>query len=341
MKARTLLTLALAIAVLFSIPQLANAQMGGAMSGPGSGPGTDDDEEPGPRWEQETGQQTAEKGLMFRYGRETPESSVEGEETGNDISMKLTSVRFMNGTEDLDIDPNSEEWTLTESTEDGSIQASYGTSARWKREGVLTGETSNLMIRYTYRSDENQRVLDYTLDIEEPPGEGILEIEMKVSSFQGGKACCWSENGEPNQNGMRRELTLKSVDGREMSRFDVIEKGTVGTETGEDILVDTEVERTLENESAVVNIGMSLPGGSNSASLSGSLEILEVLYNALSQGFEVTAEFVIDHIYSFLIGAVLLGAVLTGGFLVASKKGKETQGKDLDLNSNRYYRGHQ
>jgi hypothetical protein len=340
MKARMLLTLILSLGVILAIPQIADAQMGGPMSGPGSGPGPVDDDDPGPRWEQETTQHMVEKGLMFRYGHESPESSIEGEETGEDISLKVTGVHFKNDTEELEIDAGSEEWTVTETSEESSIQATYTANARWRKDGEQTGETSNIMIKYAYRTEGTQRNLEYSIQLDNPPGEGTLSVEMKASTFQESKACCWQNDGGSNPGGKKRELTLESSEGKPLSRFRVDDKGTIETPSGQ-ITAETEMEGILENESAVVNIAMSLPEVSNSAYFSGSIEIFEELYNVLSMGIEDTAKFIADHIYSFLIGAVVLGALLTGAFLVASRKGKETRGDDLDLNKNRYYRGPQ
>jgi hypothetical protein len=340
MKVRTLFTLALSLGILLALPQIAYAQMGGPMSSPGSGPGPVDGDDPGPRWEQETSQHKVEKGLMFRYGQESPESSIEGEETGEDISLKVKKVRFSNDTRELEIDAGSEEWTVTENSEEGSLQAIYNANSRWRKDGGLTGETSNVMIKYTYRAEGAQRKLDFSIQIESPPGEGKLDVEMRVSSFQEGKLCCWQREGVSDPSGMKKELTLKDGDGKELSRFRVEDIGTIETSSGQ-ITVETEMEGALENESTLVNIAMSLPEASNSASLSGSLEIFEELYNSLSRGIEETAEFIADHIYSFLLGAVVLGALLTGVFLFASRKGKETRGHDLDLEKNRYYKGPQ
>jgi hypothetical protein len=277
---------------------------------------------------------------MFRYGQESPESSLEGEETGEDISLKVTRIHFRNDTKELDIDAGLEDWTVTENSEEGSVQATYSANARWRNDGEYTDETSTIMIRYTYRVEGAQRNLDYSLQLDDPPGEGTLGVEMSTSSFQQGKVCCWQKVADSDPEKMKRELTLKSSDGKELSRFRVEEKGTVETPSGQ-IAAETEMEGTLQNESAVVNIAMSLPGGSNSASLSGSLEIFEELYNAISRGIVDTAEFIADHIYSFLIGAVVLGALLSGAFLAASRKGKDTRGDDLDLKKNRYYKGPQ
>ncbi|MGA1848876.1 MAG: hypothetical protein ACMUHB_06010, partial [Thermoplasmatota archaeon] len=257
MKARTLLTLILCFGVLLAIPRIADAQMGGPMSGPGSGPGPDDDDDPGPRWEQETNQHMVEKGLMFRYGQESPESSIEGEETGEDISLKVTRIHFENGTGELEIDAGSEDWTVTGSSEEGAVQATYNTNARWRKDGALTGETSNIMIKYTYRTEGNQRKLDYSIKVDNPPGEGTLGVEMRTSSFQEGKVCCWQKVEGSQSGGMKRELTLKSSDGKELSRLSVEEKGTIETPSGQ-MTAETDMEGIVENESAVVNIAMAL-----------------------------------------------------------------------------------
>ena len=106
MQGRTLVIAIVLSMMLIFISIGANAQMGGPSSnamGPGSGPGMDGSDPQGPRWEQQTGNKQMEKGLMFRYGMEKPETSIESNDSGKDIGMKVLQLRFWNETTDLNI----------------------------------------------------------------------------------------------------------------------------------------------------------------------------------------------------------------------------------------------
>ncbi len=331
------MAVALSILLSFTILPIVNAQMGG----PGSGPGMDDNgERPGPRWDQDTNDETLRKGLMFRYGQSSPATSVEGENTGSDISLKVSSLSFTNETSNLTIDLEEEEWTLIRSEEGENIRITYTKMAQWEENDSPTGQSSQLEVEYVYRKDIGSDFIDFDLEVLDLPGNGDLSVGIKISTYQSKETCCWSGNGALKQDLSTREITLKNSDGTDLSKLR-IEQSTILDNTTEPIEVETYVSGNLENESAVVDIGLALPEDPQMASFTGSLEIFEELINALSEGAEEVKEFVMDHIYSFIMGAVVVAVILTAAFMTVSKKQKETQGKDLDLTGNRYYKGPQ
>ena len=147
--------------------------------------------------------------------------------------------------------------------------------------------------------------------------------------------CQWS--GESTTHYPERAiLTLWSGDGKEYSVFKVSDRGNVETNS-EELEVMTEVEDEIVNSTASLEVNMALPSDTRSASIGGSLTI----FDELMEEFKEAAEFVIDHIYYFAGGAVVMTVIIILGVTIVSRKKVDTDGKELDLGSNKYYRGPQ
>ena len=328
---------------LLSFSLGANAMMSGPPSeqdsGPGMGPGPDDGQEPGPRWEQESSQKQVEKGLLFRYGMESPSTSIEGEDTGSDIGIRLAGIDFENETHSMFIGIEDEEWSLQQREFEDGMEVSYESRGEWRSDNEPTGESSRINIRFRYTGSEGARTLSYNISVEDPPENGDIRFSLMVDTNDVDRQCCWDgDGGEPNWEG--KELTLKDDKGNELTRLKVRRTSRIETEAGNSE-VETELQGDVANSSASLEIGVALPEGTRSASISGSLSILDDLAEALKAGMEEAAEFLIDHIYYFAGGAVIAVVVIAGAMMIASSRKIETQGSDLDLDKNRYYRGPQ
>ena len=58
----------------------------------------------------------------------------------------------------------------------------------------------------------------------------------------------------------------------------------------------------------------------------------------LEEAVEDAVTYVREHIVSFAIGAAVVAVILIGSAIYTSNKKKDTNGQDLDLGSNRFYR---
>jgi len=182
MQGRTLVIASvLSMMMMIFISVGVNAQMGGSPDntmGPGSGPGMSGNDQQGPRWEQQTENKQVEQGLMFRYGKESPETSIESTDNGKDIGMKVLQLKFKNDTADLDIQVEDEEWELSEEDAVDDIRIMYRTTARWNNEGVDSGISSKIDIHFSYKKGEGGRTLDYNVTVKDIPGKGNLSISL-------------------------------------------------------------------------------------------------------------------------------------------------------------------
>ncbi len=331
------------LVLLMSVSIGADAQMGspppGDPMGPGSQPGMNDDPPQGPRWEQQTENKQVEKGLMFRYGKETPETSIEGEDTGSDIGLKVTEIRFGNQTNDLNIQIDDVEWEVQEQEIDEEVRVTYNSHAQWQNELGHEELFSDIQIQYHYIGGSEDRSLEYNITIDDPPGKGNLTITVSLDTIDMEGGCCW--NGDSTSQNMERNvLTLRNKDGEELSQFKIGNSGYLNADE-EVVEVEIQVEEKIVNSTAALDVNMELPMNTRSASISGSLNILEGLIEAFTGAAEEVKEFVIEHIYFFAGGAAVMVVIIMAGVTIVSKKNVETHGSELDLESNKYFRGPQ
>ncbi|MEN8209951.1 MAG: PAS-domain containing protein, partial [Candidatus Fermentibacteria bacterium] len=183
---------------------------------------------------------------MFRYGKDSPVTTIESEQTGDDIGMELTRLRFMNGTLDLNILIEKEEWEVTEEEGEEGIKVKYMTRAQWKKGEEATELSSDIAVIYHYNNNGN-RTIDYDIEIRDTPSNGSISYSMSIDNREAADGCCW--NKDPiSQEHERKTLTLRSCDGDALSHFRVREKGLV--ETGNDETeVDTVMTDAIENSS--------------------------------------------------------------------------------------------
>jgi hypothetical protein len=338
MQGRTLVITAVLSMMFIFISVGVNAQMGGPSDnsmGPGSGPGMDGNDPHGPRWEQQTEDKQLEKGLMFRYGKETPETSIESTDTGKDIGMKFLQLKFKNDTADLDIQVEDEEWELSEENTGDDIRIRYRSVAQWMNGAESSESTSEINIHFTYKKGEGERTLEYNVTVKDIPGKGNLSISLGLDTRNMVSGCCWSDD-TPMQHNYGKTYTLKNEEGKELSQLVIDDTGFV--EIGDqETELDSTVEETIVNSTAVMDVKMDLPLETRTASFVGSLSILDGLVDE----FVEAAEFFIDHIYYFAGGAAVIAVIIIISVTLVSKKEVDTSGKELDLENNRYYRGPQ
>jgi len=343
MKARTLWIMAGAFILVFSLSMGADAMMmgppSGSSGGSGMGPGMDDDQEMGPRWSQDTSMKRMEKGLLFRYGMDTPSSTIESEGTGSDIGVHLDGIGFKNNTRTMNIDIDDEDWTVEQKDVENGLEITYSSQCEWRENDQATGKMSQITVRFRYSASDSERMLGYNISIDTLPGKGNLTFFLMSDTNGLNKGCSWmGDNGQ--QVWERKKLILRSAEGDELSTLDLSVPAMVDTDSGPQD-VETELEGDLVNSSASIDVGLSLPEGATSASIFGSLTLFEEFVEALSGGLVEAAGFVIDHIYYFIGGAAVMTVIIIGAMSVVSSKKVDTGGSDLDLNRNKYYRGPQ
>lgn len=306
--------------------------------GPGSGAGPDDGQDPGPRWKQETANERVETGILFRYGMDTPSSTIESERTGGDIGLHIAGIGFSNQTTMMSIRVDEEEWTIEQGAIEGGLEISYKSQCEWYDDEGKTGELSMITVLFRYQGSDDERVLGYNITVEDPPENGSLTYSLTADTRDINGDCCWNEETQPSMH--RKRLTLRSDKGNDLTTLDLGQPGSVETVDG---IVNAETEVVVDtfSSTASLNISQSIPLGSRSASISGSMVLLEELVKNLKEGIGDAVEFVVEHIYYFIGGAALTALVLIISISVVSVKKVETQGSDLDLNRNRYYRERQ
>jgi hypothetical protein len=249
--------------------------------------------------------------------------------------MKVAQIRFRNDTHDLNILVGEQEWEINEEDTENCIKVAYRAQSQWQNGQDTIGRTSEIEVKYQYSCIDDNRNLQYNVTIDNPPGNGSLSISMSIASMNMKSGCQWS--GESTAHYFERAvLTLWSGDGKEYSVFKVTDKGYVETNS-EELEVMTEVEDEIVNSTASLEVNMALPSDTRSASIGGSLTI----FDELMEEFKEATEFVIDHIYYFAAGAAVLVVIIIGGLTLVSRKKTDTDGKELELGSNKYYKGPQ
>jgi hypothetical protein len=341
MKAKMLAATVMMSIILMVMTMGADAMMAGPPDDTHMGPGMNSNDPPGPRWQQQTGNKQVEKGLMFRWGKETPEASIESESTGDDIGIRMEGLRFRNNTLDLNVDIEEEEWEVIErifpELAPDLISVNYRSNISWKNLNGSNEHTSETSIIYRY-GDTMDRSIEYRFSISDPPVNGNISYSIAVENIEAMKGCCWKKETS-NQHQNHNSFTLTSESGERLSQFNV-HRGTVFIDE-EYLDWDANVSEQLVNSTASIEVGMSLPVDAKYASFGGSLSILDGLVESFVEGAEEAAEFVIDHIYYFAGGAAVMIVIIIAGVALVSKKKVDTNGKELDLGSNKYYKGPQ
>ncbi|MFW3145532.1 MAG: hypothetical protein ACMUIE_01820 [Thermoplasmatota archaeon] len=336
MKAKMLALLAVSMALLSILMLPADAREGPSeeMQGPGNG---NEPVGPGPVWNQSSRDNIIgpEKGYKFRYGLESPMTSVEGADTGKGINFQVARIRFHNGTHDLTMELSGEEWTVADEKIENGLRVSYACDGTWRSGGSSTSMMSKIRINYTYSgSGENER-MEFNIRIQDPPAEGTIEAEIRTGSegTENG-VCCWKKDTS-HQSGEKYKLS--DFDGGEISSLTISNNATVeygGSATSSDTSVDGE----LLNETAVIVVGTQLEARSDSVSFTGILDLLEGFGSFVSDSADEAVDYLLDHIYSFTAGAALFAiTIAVSAFYLAGRK-KDTGGKDLELGQNRYYK---
>lgn len=290
---------------------------------------------PGPMRDQETKEMELARGYRFRYGMDTPVTSIENTDDREGVSIDIESLRFRNSSSDMTVDLSDRDWEVDGTGTENGMDVSYSATCAWKENGEQTPHTSKVRANFRYMKNEERESIDYFLEVEDIPGEGELTAVMRSGSSGEERGCCWRRQpDDPVQN--RFVFTDKA--GKGISSLELNEKVLMGTGNGS-MQRNASVTEDLENETISLSVRAEVPEDTRSLSISGTLSFLEGFDDFVSGATGDAAEFVRDHIYSFLFGAALIMAVSIGAIAALSRKRMDRGGDDLDLRKNRYYKG--
>ncbi|MEA3560129.1 MAG: hypothetical protein U9R75_12830 [Candidatus Thermoplasmatota archaeon] len=292
---------------------------------------------PGPMRDQETRQKELDHGYRFKYGMETPATSIEDEKNGNGLSIDVLHLRFRNLTNEMSMILAVQDWDVSENEEGNTLAITYETWNNWMKDGEETGIISKITIKYTYHQGDSDESIDYSVDIEDVPGEGELLVVLRSASTDGDQGCCWAVE-EVNMVKRMNMFTLTDRSGNRISTMEVPDRAKLISFTGTEE-VETNISSEIINETAVVTVGSQIHTDTETFSISGSLSFLDGFKEFLSNTAEDTADFVMDHLYSFIMGAAVVLIITTVLLVISARKKVQTDGMDLDLGKNRYYKG--
>lgn len=332
MKKKTIILSILFLSGLMTLSGTALGRMDHPGTENGMGP-----MDPGPMRDQETREMNMERGYRFRYGMDTPVTSIEANGSRRGISIDVQGLRFRNSSADMNIELQDRDWEINGSQNEEGMEVSYSADCQWKEEGRQTTHSSKVMVRFRYTLQGDRESIEYSIEIEEPPGQGELAVFFRSGSSSEEAECCWiRENGGTPGHRYR----FNSKEGEGISAMEINEKALLrmGNETKEEDISVTE-ETLNETISLFVETGVS--EDTRSLSVSGTLSILEGFADLVKETAEDAAGFIRDHIYSFLIGAAVILIVSTAFMIFVSRKSVDTGGRDLELGKNRYYKGDQ
>ncbi len=319
----TLMTILTASILFLSLPVMGQKMMGiGPSSGmEGQGPMNGQDSKKGP----------LDKEVSYRYGNERPAASIENEEGGSGIMISIGKIRHGDNGTSCEIDPGSSEWTVDQDDDPSGTTIGYQGQADWKDENNVTCNSSRISISFRYRWEGEKKDLEVNINIENPPGRGNMTINLELSSLGMDNGCCWRDQAHGHR------FQYQNNNGTNLGEFLIDEDANISTSEGQKT-VDTDVLLNSEEETGTLSISSTIGEDIDSYSVSGSFLVLEGLLDALDRTAEDTVSFILNHIVSFAIGAVLVIFVLILSIAYVSRKNIRTNGQELMLNNNRFYR---
>jgi hypothetical protein len=319
----TLMTILTASILFLSVPA-----MGQKMKGMGPGDGM---EGPGPMNGQDSRKGPLDKGVSYRYGNERPAASIENEGGNSGIMISIGRIRHDDNGTSCEIDPGSSEWTVDQEDGPSGTNIGYQGQLNWKDENNFTCNTSRISISFRYRWEGEKKDLEVNILIEDPPSKGNLTIDLELSSIGLDDGCCW----KGQENGHR--FQYQNNEGADLGEFMIDGDANISTSGGQKT-VETDVLLESDEETGTLSISSTIGEDIDSYSVSGSFLVLEGLVKALDQAAEDTVSFILDHIVSFAIGTALVIFVLIISIAYLSRKNVRTNGQDLMLENNRFYR---
>ncbi len=315
------------LVVLLLLPVTANAYMA-----QGSGGGAGDDIGRMPWNEADSADRPVGKGFTFRYAMQKPHVGMFPDDLLDGISFSIDSVSLQNNSGTWDLDMDGEEWDLVE--DENSIQ--YTMRGMLIGNGTENGDEIEVEVRFSTEVLDEARKVSYRLKLE-GMGDGELRIGYRYSLGNGGGACfsCGEEetgrlggNRFSFRNDKGNEVGSASWDGTALIERE-LNSSTIGVET-EGELVENEV---------VLDLSMQISSDVASVETGGTLEFLDGFIEAFGTNVDETIDYLLDHIYSALIGGAVMVFVIIIAISLLGKKGGRDDSDGLDLRKNRYYRG--
>lgn len=319
----TLMTILTASILFLSIPAMGQKMMG---MGPGNGM-----EGPGPMNGQDSKKGPLDKEVSYRYGNERPAASIENEGGNSGIMISIGKIRHDDNETSCEIDPGSNEWTVNQDDGISDTNIDYQSQVEWKDKNNVSCNTSRISISFRYRWEGDKKNLEVRIDIEDPPGKGNITIDMELSSIGLDEGCCWKDQ----TNGHR--FQYQNNEGTDLGELMIDKDANISTSEGQK-RVETDVLLESKEETGTLSISSTIGEDIDSYSVSGSFLVLEGLIEALDQATEDTVSFILDHIVSFAIGTAFVIFVLILSIAYVSRKNIGTNGRELILENNRFYK---
>lgn len=273
------------------------------------------------------------EGMAFHYGEGSPSIYIGSEDGKTGLSMEVRSVRFTNDADSMELDMEENGWSLDNEGSDQNIYR-YTKRASWRIGSVDSGVESEMEIRYELSEGEGSRIMNYSIKIDEVPGEGDLSISygFKVDSNENGACCMRTRNRE------RKGMDIVGEDSSYLGSIEPRMTANVNTST-EPGAIETEVIENVTGDTGVMDVGMSLSGDPQSVETGGYITLLDEFIEAVAGAAEEAVSYVMDHIYSFLIGGgIVIAAILVSVAIFARRDQKRDYSNELNLDESPIYR---
>ena len=315
-----------ALVVLLLLPVAANAYM---AQGPGGGSG-DDGRMP---WnEEDSSDLSVGKGYTFRYAMREPHVGMFPDDLLDGISFSIDSVSLENGSGTWDLDIAGEEWDLVEE----------GDGIRYSMQGMLVGNGTqegdqiNVEVGFSTEVMDGSSKVSYQLKLE-GVGEGELRIGYRYSLENGGGACFSCGEEEAGRLGGNR-FSFRNDKGDEVGSASWDGTALIQQEMNSST-IEVETEGELVENEVVLDLSMQISSDVVSVKTGGILEFLDGFIEAFGTAAEESIDYLVDHIYSALIGGAIMVVVIIVTISLLGRKGGRDDSDGLDLRKNRYYRG--
>lgn len=271
--------------------------------------------------------------MSFHYGEKDPGILLGSGDGTTGLNMKVPSLEFKNNTHSMSMDPSYNYWTLEKGERDGNIY-SYRTTANWMAGSEDTGKRSVLEMRYFLKEENGTEVLDFSMNISSVPGEGKLTLRYMFNLVSGSGGTCRMRGRNNNGNGFE----IVGDDSSEVGSIDHGMTAMANTINGTEE-IEIQPDQNISEEWGALDVSMDLSSGHRSVETGGIISLTEGFLDAVSTAGEEAIDYVMDHIYSFLIGGglVLIGLLISASIFAWSSR-KEDDSSELDLDKSPIYR---
>ncbi|MCK5774363.1 MAG: hypothetical protein KAH57_11290 [Thermoplasmata archaeon] len=316
------------LVVLLLLPVTVNAFM---AQGPG---GSGDDIGRMPWNEEDSSDLSMGKGFTFRYATREPHVGMFPDDLLDGIAFSIDSVSLENGSGTWDLDMGGEGWDLVE--EENSIR--YSMHGMLFENGTEEGGEVEVEVRFSTEVLDGARKVSYQLKLEGVE-DGELRIGYRYSLENGGGACFSCNDKETGRLGGNR-FSFRNDRGDEVGSASWDGTALIRQEQNSST-IDVETEGELVENEVVLDLSMQISSDVASIETGGTLEFLDGFIEAFGKAADDTRDYLVDHIYSVLIGGAVMVVVIIIAISLLGRKGGRDDSDGLDLRKNRYYRGDQ